>query len=72
MTLGAIKPEPEHRIPLAYPAETILTALEVAEWIGISEKTVLAMPLPRLRLGGKLVRYSAGQVLAYLEGRSAA
>lgn len=60
------------RKPLWYPAETILTAGEVAEWLDISEKTVLSLPIPRLKVGGKLVRYSAGQVLAYLEGKSAA
>jgi hypothetical protein len=27
--------------------------------------------LPRLNLPGKMVRYSAGQVLAYLEGKAA-
>jgi len=60
------------RKPKWYPPETILTAAEVGEWIGVSEKTVLSLPIPRLNLGTKLVRYSAGQVLAHLEGRAVA
>lgn len=55
--------------PLCYPPETILTAQQVADWIQISVRTVEVLPLPRLRLPTKSVRYSAGQVLAYLEGR---
>lgn len=57
---------------LAYPPEAILTTAEVADWIGVSERTVKSWPLPRLKLPGALVRFSAGQVLAYLEGRPAA
>lgn len=55
--------------PVSYPPETILTAAEVGRWLRVSERTVLDMPLPRLKLG-RLVRYSAGQVLAWLEGRA--
>jgi len=54
--------------PLCYPAETILTPEELAEWLRISPHTVKDWPLPRLNTPGK-PRYSAGMVLAYLEGR---
>jgi predicted DNA-binding transcriptional regulator AlpA len=58
--------------PLTYPPETILTTEQVANWLQVSTRTVEAMPLPKLKgLGPRLVRYSAGQVLAYLEGRAA-
>lgn len=56
--------------PIAYPPETVLTVEQVAEWLQISKRTVMDLPLPRLSTG-RLVRYSAGQVLAYLEGRTA-
>jgi hypothetical protein len=58
--------------PLSYPPEAILTVEQLAAWLQVSERTVKAWPLPRLRLPGNTVRYSAGQVLAYLEGRTAA
>jgi hypothetical protein len=35
----------------------------------VSELTVKDWPIPRLRMPGVKVRYSAGMVLAYLEGR---
>ena len=57
--------------PVTYPAETILTVEQVAQWLQVSERTVRSWPIPRLRVPPPLVRYSAGQVLAYLEGRAA-
>jgi hypothetical protein len=55
--------------PLSYPAETILTREQVASWLQVSEHTVKDWPLPRLRSPGAKPLYSAGMVLAYLEGR---
>jgi hypothetical protein len=55
--------------PLAYPAEAILTRKQLADWLQVSEHTVKDWYLPRLKLPSGTVRYSAGQVLAYLEGR---
>ena len=57
--------------PLAYPPSAILTTEQLASWLQVSVSTVKTWPLPRLRLPGQTVRYSAGQVLAYLEGRAA-
>jgi hypothetical protein len=53
----------------AYPAEAILTTEQLAEWLQLTPDTVLEMKLPRLNLPIRSVRYSAGRVLAYLEGR---
>ncbi len=58
--------------PLAYPPEAILTIEQVARWLQVSERTVKSWPLPRLKLPGSTVRFSAGQVLAYLERREVA
>jgi len=55
--------------PLCYPPETILTREQLARWLQVSESTIKSWPLPRLNLPGNTVRYSAGEVLAYLEGR---
>jgi hypothetical protein len=62
----------EKPTPVAYPPEAILDQAQLAEWLQVSERTVKAWTfLPRLNLPGKMVRYSAGQVLAYLEGNAA-
>lgn len=59
----------EKTTPICYPPETILDQSQVAEWLGVSPLTVKDWPIPRLRMPGSKVRYSAGMVLAYLEGR---
>jgi hypothetical protein len=59
-------------LPVAYPPEAILTQEQLSDWLQVSERTVKAWTfLPRLNLPGNTVRYSAGQVLAYLEGNAA-
>lgn len=55
--------------PVAYPPETILTIEQVARWLQCSVSTVELLELPRLRIPGRVVRFAAGEVLAYLEGR---
>lgn len=58
--------------PVAYQPETILTTEQVADWLQCSPAVVEGLGLPRLRLtGSRLVRYSAGMVLRYLEGKAA-
>jgi hypothetical protein len=55
--------------PIAYPDSTILTTEQVARWVQVSVSTVKMWPIPRLKLPGSTVRFSAGMVRAYLEGR---
>ena len=63
---------PDINGPLSYAAETILTTEQVAEWLQCSPAVVEGLGLPRLRLSGsRLVRYSAGMILRYLEGKAA-
>jgi hypothetical protein len=58
--------------PVAYPPETILTTDDLARWLQVSPRLVEAMHLPKLQLpGSRMVRYSAGQVLRYLESGKA-
>jgi hypothetical protein len=52
-----------------YPSGAILTTEQLADWLQVSPATAREMKLPRLNLPGKMVRHSAGAVLAYLEGR---
>lgn len=58
--------------PVAYPPEAILTTEQMAEWLQVSPRLVEAMHLPKLLLpGSRMVRYSAGQVLQFLESGNA-
>jgi len=57
---------------IAYDRTAILDTAQLAAWLQCSERLVESMGIPRLNLPGRLVRYSAGQVLDYLEGRQAA
>lgn len=57
--------------PLSYPRETVLTIEQLAEWLQVSEDTISRMPIPRLRGFGRAVRFSAGMVLDWLEGKAA-
>jgi hypothetical protein len=56
--------------PIAYPDNAILNTEQVARWLQVSPKTIGAWPVPRLRLPGATVRYSAGAVLRWCEGRA--
>lgn len=56
--------------PISYPPEAILTLDQLAEWVQAHPDTVKDWPIPRLKLPGKMVRFSAGQVLAFFEGRA--
>jgi hypothetical protein len=69
-----VTPDPEKPDigPVAFAAEAILTVEQLASWLQVSERTVKSWPLPRLRLPGNTVRYSAGMILRYLEGKDAA
>jgi excisionase family DNA binding protein len=58
--------------PKSYPPETILTAAEVAEWLGVSKRTFERMAMPCVLLGGRTRRYLAKDVWAWLERRRVA
>jgi predicted DNA-binding transcriptional regulator AlpA len=53
------------------PAEPdrLLTADEVARVLGVHRKRVYALPLPRIMLSAKCVRYRWSDLLAWLETR---
>jgi hypothetical protein len=55
--------------PLSYPDSAILNRKQLADWLQCSEYTVKDWPIPRLKAPGVKPLFSAGMVLAYLEGR---
>lgn len=46
--------------------ETLLTAAEVAAYLGIGPKKVYGLPIPQVRLSDKRIRWLAGDVNAYV------
>jgi predicted DNA-binding transcriptional regulator AlpA len=56
------------------PAEQdrLLTADEVARVLGVHRKRVYALPLPRIMLSEKCVRYRWSDLVAWLESRRVA
>jgi len=60
----------EARAPIAYPPDAILTQQQVAEWLGVSVRTVRKLPIKRWSQSRRLVRYLAKHVLAYIEERA--
>jgi predicted DNA-binding transcriptional regulator AlpA len=55
----------------AHPPEAILDINEVAEWIGVSPRTVERLDLPCIHLGHRIKRYLGKDVLEYMEERKA-
>lgn len=49
--------------------EKLWTTKDVAEYLGVSTKTALTLPLPVVRLGRRLRRYVPADVKAYCEKR---
>lgn len=60
------------RQPKGYSPETVLTIEEVAEWLGVSIRTVERWPIKRITLTRSTRRYLAKHVLEYLEAKAAA
>ena len=58
----------EKREVLAYPPTAILTVQQLADWLQVSPRTINDWQLPALRYPTKEKRFSAGQVLRFLEG----
>lgn len=46
----------------------LLTTKQVANWLSISPRQVLRLPIPRVMIGARNVRYHEEDVLAYIEG----
>jgi DNA-binding XRE family transcriptional regulator len=58
------------RDPLSYVPEAILTQEEVAQWLGVSTRTVRKLRIRRWASSRRLVRYLAKHVLEYLEDQA--
>jgi predicted DNA-binding transcriptional regulator AlpA len=52
--------------------DRLLTAHEVARVLGVTRKRVYALPLPRIMLSEKCVRYRWSDLLSWLESRRVA
>lgn len=49
--------------------DRLLTGADVAELLRVSEKTVKRLPIPRVTLGKRTIRYELADVQRYIEGR---
>lgn len=49
--------------------EGLLTPKQVAKLLGVSVKTVLRLPIRRVPLGPRMVRYELADVQDYIDGR---
>lgn len=52
--------------------DSLLSPVAVAKMLGLSPRHVLRLPIRRLRIGYRTVRYRLRDVEAFLEGRNAA
>jgi hypothetical protein len=57
------------KAPLTYGPGAILTTQQVADWLQVSTRQVIALRLPRLSGLGRVARYEAGMVLEHLTGK---
>lgn len=57
----------EVRAPVTYPPEAILNQEQVAEWLGVSTRTLRKLPIRRWASSRRLVRYLAKHIIEYLE-----
>lgn len=60
------------RSPKAYAPETVLTIEEVADWLGVSARTVERYPIKRLTFSRSTRRYLAKHVLEFMEAKAVA
>lgn len=54
------------RTPVSYPTDAVLTIQQVAEWLGVSRRTVQRLRIPSVQLGHRTVRYRAADVMDYV------
>jgi len=52
---------------VSYPPDSILAQEQVADWLGVSTRTVRKLRIRRWASSRRLVRYLARHVLEYLE-----
>lgn len=57
--------------PFAYSPDAVLTAEQVAEWLGVSKRSILRLPIKRVAVTPQRYRYLASDVYLYLRGRAA-
>ncbi len=53
-----------------FDLEPLLTAAEVAEWLQVHPKRIYELPIRRVRLSSKRIRFRPDDVRAFLERRS--
>ena len=56
---------------VSYPPDAVLTVEEVADWLGVSPKSVTRYGIKRIKLGGRTTRYLASDVYDYLRAKAA-
>ncbi len=52
-----------------HDGEPLLRAKQVAEWLGVHPKRVYDLPIPRVRVSPKRIRYRPVDVVKYLDRR---
>lgn len=58
------------RPAITYPPDAILTQHQVADWLGLSVRTVRKLPIKRWGHSRRIVRYLARHVLEYIDKES--
>lgn len=62
----------ENRLLLSFPETAVLNVKQVAQWLGVSTRSVERLDIPCVFLGTRSKRYLGKDVLAYLEQRKSA
>ena len=70
VTLEEMTEATETGQPFKYRVDEVLTADQVAEWLGISTKTLPDLNIPEVRLRPRMPRYLAGDVYNWLRSKS--
>ena len=65
------RPIPDVTPTLAYPPDAVLDTPQVARWLRISARQVQRLPIKRIALDSRNVRYLAGDVYDFLKSRGA-
>jgi len=57
-----------HLVGDGYDSEPLWTPRDVAEYVGVPYKRVLDLPIPRIRLSSRRIRYRPQTVREYVQG----